>query len=53
MTREQIRQYVLDNPMKFKPLSPWQRAQLAVILRPDLPGSTPVAASDEDPRPGR
>jgi hypothetical protein len=37
MTREEIRQYVLDHPMQWKPLSDWQRAQLAVILRPDLP----------------
>lgn len=37
MTRDQIREFVIANPMKFKPLSPAQRLQLAVILRPDLP----------------
>lgn len=37
MTREEIFEYVLAHPMKFKPLSPAQRLQLAVILRPDLP----------------
>lgn len=37
MTREQIREYVLQNPMQWPPLSPTQRLQLAVILRPDLP----------------
>lgn len=37
MTREEIRQYVRDNPINWPALSPSQRLRLAVLLRPDLP----------------
>jgi hypothetical protein len=36
MTRDEIRQYVIDNPMQWPPLTDAQRLQLAVILRPDV-----------------
>ena len=37
MTREQIRAYVLANPLNWPALRPEQRVRLAVLLRPDLP----------------
>lgn len=37
MTRDEIREYVRNNPINWPPLTPTQRLQLAVLLRPDLP----------------
>lgn len=51
MTRDEIRTYVAENPMVWPPLSDWQRARLAVLLRPDLPLPVPVSASNEDAQP--
>lgn len=37
MTREEMREYIRENPINWPPLSPTQRLRLAVLLRPDLP----------------